>query len=261
MNFAVDAQPSIPAQAAPQTSQSIVDWHQDRGKQAGDQNDEKSYQGIHIQEAGILLHHALLGNSDIVAAGVFHHIHHLVGLTDDFVRALRVFGIAGHAHAGSDIEWDVFDIERGRTHHVAQTFGDDHCRVLVGLRQQDHELIAAITKGIVDQAQVGFDFEADLGKQLASDEVSVSVVHLLEVIEVNEQYAELISKAVGAIDLGFQRFVEVAGVVEAGAVVGDRQFLNLLDRARIIYGDGGVVAKGMEKEHFIVSKALHGAVN
>src|SRR5262249_713122 len=77
--------------------------------------------------AGILFHHALLSNADIVTAGVLHHVHHLVGLTDDFMCALCIFWVTRYAHAGSDIERNVLDIECRRPHHVAQTFGDDHC--------------------------------------------------------------------------------------------------------------------------------------
>ena len=53
----------------------------------------------------------------------------------------------------------------------------------------------------------------------------------------------------------------MTSIIEAGAVVSDRQFLNLFDSARVVNGNRSVVAQRMEKKHLIVGKALHGAVN
>ena len=51
------------------------------------------------------------------------------------------------------------------------------------------------------------------------------------------------------------------GIVEAGAVVGDGEFLDFFHGARVVNGDGRVVAEGMKEEHLLLSKTLHGAVN
>src|SRR5262250_1105000 len=53
----------------------------------------------------------------------------------------------------------------------------------------------------------------------------------------------------------------MARVVEASAVICDGEFLDLLDRASVIDGDGGVVAESVQEEHFLLAEALHGAVN
>jgi hypothetical protein len=53
----------------------------------------------------------------------------------------------------------------------------------------------------------------------------------------------------------------VAGVVQAGAVVGDGQFLDLLDGARVIDGDGGVVAQRVQEEHLLLDEGLDRAID
>ena len=91
------------------------------------------------------------------------------------MRALRIFWIGGHAHAGADIEWNVLNIECRAPHHIAQTFGDDHRRVLVGLRQQDHEFVTAISERVVDQAQLDrIGLQAGHQQHVAMLQVAVS---------------------------------------------------------------------------------------
>src|SRR6476620_8419897 len=89
----------------------------------------------------------------------------------------------------------------------------------------------------------------------------VGVIHMLEMIKVKEDHAEFIAKAGGAIDLSFQCLVKMAGVVEAGAIVSDCQFLDLLHGAGVINGDGSVIAKSMQEEHLLLPKTFHGAVD
>ena len=76
----------------------------------------------------------------------------------------------------------------------------------------------------------------------------VRVIDLLEMIEINEHNGKLISETSRAVNLGLQRLIKMPRVVEAGAVVGDGQFLNLLHRTRIFNRDGGIVAQRLQKE-------------
>ena len=91
--------------------------------------------------------------------------------------------------------------------------------------------------------------------------MAVGVVDLLEVVEVNKDHRKFVVVPRRAIDLGLQNFIEMAGVVEAGAIVGDGEFLNLLDGARVFNGDGGVVAECVQEEHFafgvVVQRHVH----
>lgn len=220
-----------------------------------------SVRGPTLDQKG-LLQHALLGYGDIVASGVLDHVHHLVGLTDDLVRALGVFRIRRHAHAGADVEIQLFFFEeRGASQNVEQAQRYYHRGIFSRLGKQNYEFIAAVAEGVVDQAQVRFDLEADLVEQLAADQVAVSVVDLLKVIEVDKHHAELVVEAMRAIDLSFERLVQMACVVEAGAIVGDREFLDLLDGARVFNRDGRVIAERVQEEHLVVGEAFHRAID
>ncbi len=68
-------------------------------------------------------------------------------------------------------------------------------------------------------------------------------------VEIDEQHAELIAKSRRPVDFCFERLIQVPRVVESRAVVGDGQFLNLFHPARILNGDGGVIAKRLKKEN------------
>src|SRR5580765_6079956 len=83
------------------------------------------------------------------------------------------------------------------------------------------------------------------------------IVHLLEVVKIDEQYAELIAETRGTVNFRLERLVKMARVVQARAVVGDRQFLNLFDGARVLDRDGSVVAQGLQEENFLVAESLH----
>ena len=114
--------------------------------------------------------------------------------------------------------------------------------------EQGDELVAAVSEAGVCGAEGAAHEAADLGQQAAADEVAVGVVDLLEVVEVDEEQAEAcLGDGCGELDLLVQQGVEVAGVEEAGAVVGDGELVDELDRAGILDGDGGVVAEDAQE--------------
>src|SRR5438477_3031337 len=87
--------------------------------------------------------------------------------------------------------------------------------------------------------------------------MSMRVVDLLEVVEIDEQDGELIAVACRAVDFCFKSFIEMTGIIEAGAIVGDGEFLNLFHRACIFNGDGGVIANRLKKERLLVREMFH----
>ena len=204
----------------------------------------------------------MLGDGDIVAGGVFDHVHHLVGLTNDFVCALGVFRIGCYAHTGATGQVQALLIEElGVPHHVSQAAGYYERRFLSRLGKQHDKLVAAISECVVDESQVRLDHESDLVQQFASDEMSVGIVDRLEVVEVDEDDAEFVVETMRAIDLGFERLIQMASVVQAGAIVGDRELLDFLNSSGILDSDRGIVAQRVEEEHLVIGKALHGAVD
>ena len=77
--------------------------------------------------------------------------------------------------------------------------------------------------------------------------MTVGVVDLLEVVEIDEDDGELVVVALRAVDFCIEDEAHVTGVVERGAIVLDGQFVDAFDVARIFERDGGEVGKGFEK--------------
>src|SRR6185295_11817767 len=86
--------------------------------------------------------------------------------------------------------------------------------------------------------------------------MSMRVVDGFEVIEINKQHAEFISKARRTVDLSFERFIKMPCVIEAGAIIRDGQFLNFLDGACILNRDGSVVTERLQKESFLIGEVV-----
>src|ERR1035441_3208413 len=63
--------------------------------------------------------------------------------------------------------------------------------IFTGLRQQHHELVAAVAERKVNQPQLRFDQVSDFGQQPATYQMSMRIVDLLEVVKVNKDDAEL----------------------------------------------------------------------
>ena len=102
-----------------------------------------------------------------------------------------------------------------------------------GLRQQDHELIAAVAEGEIDHAAFFFDRCADFGEELGAHQVTVGVVDIFKVVEVDEDQRKLEGVAMRTVQLGIEHEIQMARVVEGGAIVGDRELVDALDVAGI----------------------------
>ena len=110
-------------------------------------------------------------------------------------------------------------------------------RGAVGLRQDHHELVAAVARGDVGVAHRGADQEADLAQRAAAAQVAVGVVDRLEAVEVDEQQRQRAAVAVDQLQLAVERLVEVAEVVERRDLVGDRHLARLLQQAHVLEGE------------------------
>ncbi len=124
------------------------------------------------------------------------------------------------------------------------------------LRKQDDEFVSAVAKREIDHAALFFDGLADFGEKLRAHQVAVCVVHILEVIEIDEDERKLEGVAVRAVDLGIEHEIQMARVVEAGAIVGDRQFVDALDVARVFDGDGGVIGERFEQREVALAETF-----
>ena len=66
--------------------------------------DSKGLLPVGLDCHGKLFKNPLLCHGNIVTAGIFDHIHHLISLADDLVRALGVFRIGSQTHAAADLK-------------------------------------------------------------------------------------------------------------------------------------------------------------
>ena len=57
------------------------------------------------------------------------------------------------------------------------------------------------------------DEVSNLRQQLRSHQMSVSVIHILEVVKINKDDAELVAEARRAVNLGLQRLIKMSRVV------------------------------------------------
>src|SRR5581483_4853671 len=137
-----------------------------------------------------------------------------------------------------------------------QTAGHNQSLIFASLRQQHYEFVATVAECVIDQTQLGLNKVANFRQQLAADQMSVGVVDLLEVVKVDEHHRELISEASRAIHLGFERLIKMTRIVEAGAVIGDGEFLNFFYRVRILDGDGGIVAERSKEKRLLIAEMV-----
>ena len=152
-------------------------------------------------------------------------------------------GIAGDAETGQHSQLQSFRQQIARVAQgVQEPLGHFERRIFAGLRQQNDKLISAIAKGGIDAAHVVLDGSGNLGQQPAAGQMAMQVIDPLEVVEIDKDQAEGKIEAAGALELAFRDGKQVPGIEQAGAVIGDGQFLNALDGAHILNGDRRVVS-------------------
>ena len=96
--------------------------------------------------------------------------------------------------------------------------------VHVGVRQQDHEFVAAIARRKVGRAlQRMADCLADRGKAIVAGAMPPVIVVGLEVVDVDEQHCQRPVVSTGAFPLVGEDDVEVAAVIKSGQRVDDGQ--------------------------------------
>ncbi len=187
----------------------------------------------------------------------FGGVHAGVGDADDGVDGEAVSGRAGQADAGADFELEAGSNLEAGIHERAEQGGGMGLRGLgAGIRHEDDELIAAVAEAEIAEAAELAETGAGVGEQLTADEVTVGVVDELETVEVKEGEADGNALLGAEFEFAAEDVVEMAGVVESGAVVGDAQLLDAGDVARVFDGDGGVVGEDVEKGDGVIGHAV-----
>src|SRR4029077_8224089 len=103
----------------------------------------------------------------------------------------RIGGIGRDANTRRDLDVDVWFLEpHGLADQLVKTSRYTLRVLFRSLRKQQHEFVAAIAERKVDKPALVLDGLPDFRQRLRSHQVPVSVVHVLEVIEVNENERE-----------------------------------------------------------------------
>src|ERR1700722_9442238 len=181
------------------------------------------------------LNKTALGDGDVAPGGILHQVHHLVGGTDDFLDGAAVLRVTGNAEAGHHAHLEsfgqqIFGIAQG----MQEALGDLKSRIFSGLGKQNDELVSSVAEGGIDSPHTVLDGPGNLGQQAAAGQVPVEVVDALEVVQVDEDQAEGETEAAGALNLDLGDGKKMPRVEEAGAVIGDGQFLNDLHGTHIL---------------------------
>ena len=168
--------------------------------------------------AGRSLHAAL------VPAVLLGDIHRVVGSLDEVHR--EVLG-REHRHADADGGALVELLDPVVLGREADSLGDREGLMPVGLDEDDGELLAAIAAGGIGRPQPVLQDGCHRPQHFVADDMSVAVVDLLEVIDVDEQKRERALIALGPLYLQIEPLVEGPPVQEASQRVRVHQPLEL----------------------------------
>ena len=114
---------------------------------------------------------------------------------------------------------------------LADLAGDGGGRGCVGSRQQDGELVAADPGDQHVLGELGLEHPGNAPQDLVAGPVAVAVVHVLEVVEVEDEQGAAAADPLRVVDLLAQCGLEVAPIGEPGQAVVIGEVLEALDEA------------------------------
>src|SRR5919201_794374 len=152
----------------------------------------------------------------------------MAGGAEELLEAAAVLGVARDAEARGGGEGIVGE---GVADGAAEAVGEDVGAVLVGLGQEQGELLAAHAGDDVDPALGALEDARDGGEPLVGHAVAELVVDVLEAVEVDDDDAEAAVDALGALELPVEELLETRAVEETGARVALGGLGNLVDEA------------------------------
>src|SRR5689334_1243588 len=146
--------------------------------------------------------------------------------------------------------------ERRAADRGADRFRDLHAFLEAVSRKDEHELVAPIARE--RRALVGHGAAqqvADLAQHLAAGEVAVAVVHVLEVVEVEEDDRAVAAVAGDPRELLREPQVQVALVVQARQAVPLRDLVRAPRVEQVLDRDRRVVGEDLEQPAILLSEA------
>ena len=134
-----------------------------------------------------------------------------VGGGEEFIEGVAVAGVHGDASACG--ERGIFAVVAKA---IADAQGDVKRGFGAGFGKNEDKFVSAVTSWDVNFTRMETENVGKAAERAATDEVSVSVVDFLEVIHVEQDQRERVSRAIIAFYFGFEGFDEAAVVGEPG---------------------------------------------
>ena len=154
---------------------------------------------------------------DAIAALRLCFIERRVGLCEYSVGRFRVFRENRQSDRSGEVGQQLsFVQDIHARHHVHQRLGATHGHGQIHLRHYQHELLAALPAGDVLAARIALQHARERDQHRVACRVSVTVVEVLEAIQVKGQYRQRQSATLAARQLTAQRLAQVASIEQSG---------------------------------------------
>ena len=115
-------------------------------------------------------------------------VHGLVGVVDEFLLVGPVKRVGGDSEGSR--HGDVRSLRQRNfilVESIAETLDDRGCLISVGLRQSHHEFVSTKTENLVASTELLLKNSCNSLDDFASREVPVTIIDVLEVIQIYEK--------------------------------------------------------------------------
>src|SRR5690606_17806077 len=131
-------------------------------------------------------------------------------------RRVQAFIERGTPCASSDAYCLGFELYRRRFNHDADSLGHDRSTECVNVPQQKNERLASVASEHVLAPEFFTHGVRDMSQHSIANDVTMRVVYLLEVIDVQDHYGKQRIPANGESNLQTEPLLEVSAVVSTG---------------------------------------------
>ena len=162
----------------------------------------------------------------------------VVRFREQFLNALAVAAICRDADARGENR-----LFRVAGENFADAVGNTTRFVLLRLREDQGEFVAAVSRGGIDGPAMNAEHIGETADSAAAHEMAKAVVDFFQAIEIKKQNGEGPAVAIGAIGFGFQDIEQTAVISESGERIAHGEMANLFEEPRIVekspaQGDG-----------------------
>ena len=189
-----------------------------------------------------------VGDADLVASTLLGGVQRLVGAVDELREQRR---LTGRCESDADRELQPTGESGGRD-LGANALSQCACPGLGGLVEDERELLASVTSAHVGFARTGFQDLGQLCEHGIAVQMSVRVIDLLEVVEVDHEKRDRVVVAPRPLHLLQELLGEGAPVGQLRQLVRERVLLLGLEQLRVADGDRSLRGDAVEEVGLIL---------